>query len=733
MEVRRRAAVPGDGQLHQPHFEAHSKGHRSEADRGRDPRRPLTLFVLLLLLFLSANAFAFEARLLDAQGKAIAGAQISVVDQSGTARTNADGRFTLEPDPKLPATLLVVGSRGEIYPPVYLAAFASELRVEPAYRESVTVTTGATPNIEGTPAAAPVVYGVEEIEQRKPAHIAEAIATTPGVTIRGEGPPAVPVVRGLAGGRTLLLIDDARIVAERRAGPSATFVDPISLGSIEISRGPGSVAYGSDAIGGVVHLRPRDPIPGQPQFRYDASAAFGGTNARSTAAEFSTDALGGAILGSLHARSADDAHDANGDVIENSQYRDRGGLIRFVRDTDWGRFRAGVMSSIARDVGAPSSDTVQTIYPDERATLATFAIDLNAPGNWTAAAVRASIGSYSITTNRVRSTGVESAAVKARDASFRLSGERSGAGARLLLGVDFVSRFDLRASGSVEDADRFNSGAFASWNGSVARTLQLAAGGRLDHIATRNRGGYFGNRSTNDVALSGFTALTAGPYRGVTGTVQVASGYREPSLSDRYFRGVSGRGFVTGNPGLEPERSLQFDAGIRWSGARTRVALYAYDYRIQELVERYREGADFFFRNRGEADVRGLELETVTRLPRDLELQLGAAIARGEDVDTGDALDDIGAPSISGSLRWASERASAFVTASAYARDDRPGPVEVERAGYVDVDIGAGWRLSPLFELRVVVRNATNVQRFGSPDEVAAFAPGRSVMVGINR
>jgi outer membrane receptor protein involved in Fe transport len=733
MEVRRRAAVPRDGELHQPHLEAHPQGNRDEADRVRGHyRRPLKLFVFLLH-FLSTSASAFEARLLDAEGAPISGAQVSVVDQSGTARTNAEGRFTLEPDPKLPATLLVVGSRGELYPPIYIEALPSELRVDAAYRETVTVTTGATPNIEGTPAAAPVVYGAEELEQRKPAHLAEAIATTPGVTLRGEGPPAVPVVRGLAGGRTLLLVDDARIVAERRAGPSATFIDPVSLGSIEISRGPGSVAYGSDAIGGVVHLRPRDPIPGQPEFRYDAWAAFGGMEARSAAAEFSTDALGGAVLGSLHAREAGDSHDGNGEVIPNSQYRDRGGLLRFVRDTEWGRLRVGVMSSIARDVGAPSSDTVQTIYPDERATMATFALDLNAPGQWTAAAVRASIGSYSITTNRVRSTGVESAAVKARDASFRLSGERSGAGARLILGVDFVSRFDLRASGSVEDADRFNSGAFASWNGSVARTLQLAAGGRVDHIATRNRGGYFGDRTRNDVALSGFTALSAGPYRGVSATVQVASGYREPTLSDRYFRGVSGRGFVTGNPDLDPERSLQFDAGIRWSGATTRVALYAYDYRIQELVERYRSGGDFFFRNRGEADVRGLELEMATRLPRDLELQLGAAIARGEDVDTGAALDDIGAPSLTASLRWAAEHASLFVTGIAFARDAHPGPIEVERAGYAEFDVGAGWRVSPRFEVRVVVRNATNVQRFGSADEVAAFAPGRSVMIGINR
>lgn len=686
-----------------------------------------------LLLFFSTPAVAFEARLVDPDGKPVGGAQISVVDQTGTARTDPEGRFSLTPDPQLPATLVVVGSRGEIFPPIYITALSSELRLEPAYRESITVTTGATPNIEGTPAAAPVVVGVEEIEQRKPAHVVEAIATTPGITVRGEGPPAVPVVRGLAGGRTLLLIDDARIVAERRAGPSATFVDPLSLGSIEISRGPGSVAYGSDALGGVVHLRPRDPIPGTTDYRYDAWTSFGGTNAQSVSIEASTDALGGAVLASLHARTADDAEDADGNEIPNSQYRDRGVLLRYVRDAEGVRYRVGLMSSIAREVGAPTSDAVLTLYPDERATLATFAADFDQLGAWTSASVRASFGGYSITTNRIRSTGVESAAVKARDASFRLSGERSGERSRIVTGVDFVSRFDLRASPSVSDADRFNTGFFASWNGGVTNALQFAAGGRVDHVATRNGTGFFGDRSTNDVALSGYGALTAGPFRGVTTTLQVASGYREPSLSDRYFRGVSGRGFITGNPDLEPERSLQFDAGVRWSGERARVALYAYDYRIRNLVERYREGTDFFFRNRGEAEVRGLELETTTRLMQNVEWTLGAAIARGEDVATGDALDDIGGPSVHSSLRWAAQHASAFITASAYGRDTRPGPVEVERDGYTEIDLGAGWRVSPHFEVRVVLRNALNSQHFGSPDEVAAFAPGRSVMIGINR
>lgn len=648
-------------------------------------------------------------------------------------RTNNNGDFAIVPDPQLPATLIVIGSRGEIFPPVQLQSLAPEIRLDPAFRESVTVTSGAAPNIEDTPAAAPVVVGAEEIEQRKPAHIAEAIATTPGVALRGEGPPAVPVVRGLAGGRTLLIVDDARIVTERRAGPSATFLDPFILGSIEISRGPGAVAYGSDAIGGIVHMRPRDPVPGQTEYRYDAWAAFGGRAERSIAAEATTDVFGGAVLASIHARSADDAEDARGDTIENSQYRDRGAVLRFVRHASWGLVRGGVMHAVARDVGAPSSDPVQTIYPNERSTLFTFAADVASEGFFSATSLRASLGSYDITTNRVRPTGVESATVKAKDGQIRLSGERSDDRSRLVTGADFVSRFDLRAIGSIDDASRYDAGAFASYEWRATPVVQLSAGGRADYISSRNAGGFFGDRSRSDVALSGHAALTAGPFRAITTTVQIASGYREPTLSDRYFRGVSGRGFVTGNPELEPERSLQFDAAMRWSGARSTVALFAYDYRIRNLVERYREGADFFFRNRGEAEIKGLELDWTAKLPRDFALQLGASISSGEDVDTGAALDDIAPPSLHASLRWAAEKMSAFITASAYGDDDDPGPVEAAREGYLTADAGIGWRFLPAFELRLVVRNLTNEYHFGSADAVAAFAPGRSVMIGVNR
>lgn len=672
-------------------------------------------------------AATLTTRLVDADGKPLARAQVSIAGQQGSARTDAEGRVSI-PNITFPATLIVVGSGGELFPPLHVEASVPELQFARTYTESVTVTSGAAPNIEAPPAAARVVVGAEEIDERKPSHVSDTIGRVAGASLRGEGPPAVPILRGLGGGRTLLLFDDAPLVAERRAGPSATFVDPFLIGAIEIARGPGATAYGSDALGGIIHIRPRDPVRGEPSLRFDGLAAIGAERIGGVAVETMADAFGGALLAAAHARFASDARDPQGNRIEPSSFRDRGLMLRFVRDHDWGRLRAGVVTSVARDVGAPSSEATKTVYPDERATLVTFGADLQPSRTWSAAAVRASIGSYSITTQR----GTSSATVKARDASLRVTATRYGDGSRLVTGASFVSRFDLRAPDSVEDAGRYDLGVFATYEQRMTPLVLLAGGARGDRVSSRNRGGSAGDREHRRNAFSGHVAVSAGPLRNVTATLQAATGFREPSLSDRYFRGVSGRGFATGNPDLRPETSVQFDAAMRWSGKRATAALYGYDYRIADLVERYRSGADFFFRNRGEARVRGIELETTTQLPRRFELLAGAAMARGEDTDSGDPLDDIAPLGAHVTLRRSAARGSLFATLSAFARDERAGPVEAPRAGQATIELGGGWWWTRSLELRVVVRNAANRTYFASADAAAALASGRSVVVGIS-
>ena len=93
--------------------------------------------------------------------------------------------------------------------------------------------------------------------------------------------------------------------------------------------------------------------------------------------------------------------------------------------------------------------------------------------------------------------------------------------------------------------------------------------------------------------------------------MQVARGFRDPTLSDRYYRGPTGRGFITGNPrarsGDQPPVRL---VGALHRGRAIASPRFVYHYRIDDLIERYQTSTDFFFfRNRGEARVRGFEVE----------------------------------------------------------------------------------------------------------------------------
>ncbi len=717
--------------------------------------------MLAVLLLAAQAAAAWDGVLLLPDGSPATDSDVSISGVTGAARTDAQGRFVLHGE-RVPLTLLVVGPRGEIYPPVTVTEIPSgsplTIQLEPVLREIVTVSSGAAPNIEAPPAAATSVIGREELEERHPDHLADALVRTPGIQIRGEGPPAVPVVRGLAGGRTLIILDGSRVSAERRAGPSGTFLDPFALGSIEVARGPGSVAYGSDALGGIIHARPVEPVVGRPEFRYEVAQSFGGSDRGSAGVEVSRDALGGAFLAMLHARDADDGEAGNGQGIANSSYSDLGGALRFVRPTSTGAYRVGLAVNRARDTGAPAADALvqPTYYPEENSTRLTVGWETRDARVFDSLELTFGAGSYDIITNRERlpnattTRQISSASVDADDVSLRVTGTRFLSRGRLVAGADFNTRFNLRATGfiqqfnagddattrtsevSIDDAYKRDTGLFVIYDHDLASAIVLSGGGRVDRVSVNNTGGFFGDRSREDTAFSGFASLAATLAPAWTATLQAARGYRDPTLSDRFFRGVSGRGFVVGNPDLDPEHSLQFDGSLRWRSGQRSLALLGYHYRITDLVERYRAGNDFAFRNRGEAEVKGMELELATPLVQHFALEANVTLARGEALDDDAALDDIPGPNAHVAVRWALDRVSAFVYAFAFAEDDRPGPVETRRPGYTTFDAGFTWEFTRALQARVYVRNLADRVYAGSPDANASLAPGRSVSLALS-
>ena len=213
-------------------------------------------------------------------------------------------------------------------------------------------------------------------------------------------------------------------------------------------------------------------------------------------------------------------------------------------------------------------------------------------------------------------------------------------------------------------------------------------------------------------------------------TAQVARGFRDPLLSDRYYRGESGRGFITGNPNLEPETSLQFDVALRYSPGVTAIGVYVYRYRIFDLIERFRVGEDFFFRNRGESEITGLEIEASITLGKGLEVQAGAQALRGEIVEGGSPTDGVPAPGLFLVVRGdATNRWWWMVRGAVFARDDRPGPTEQEVPGHGVIDAGVGYTLAKWLQVSLLGRNLLDHGYLASSDEDAVLAPGRSLQL----
>jgi iron complex outermembrane receptor protein len=555
----------------------------------------------------------------------------------------------------------------------------------------------------------------------------------------------------------LILIDGARVTSERRAGPSATFLNPDVIEGIEVARGPGSVAYGSDAFGGVISVRTRTVAPLAPFIaRVTATGGLGIPDYR-LGAELSKGFAEGGALFAAHTRKADD-YDAPDGGVFNSGYGDRGFLGRVTYQIGQGLLSAGWQSDFGRDIERPrnNSRVVRFFYPTEDSHRLTVSYDVRDLAGFSRLLFTVFHGSYAQITDQDRfatataGRSIERADVSSKDFQVRSNAERRYGAARLEMGVDLNGRYGLRAldvferyalDGDLDDtttnvavdgARRVDVGVYASLDAAVASVLSLAGGVRGDRVSSENRGGFFGDRSTVHGAGSGFVSLSAGSFSGFTTTVQLARGFRDPMLSDRYFRGPSGRGFITGNPDLDPEASVQLDLSVHYTASGTRAAFYLYEYRLRDLIERYQADPDFFFfRNRGRARLRGLEAELQSTLGRGLTLESAFQAARGRASDDEAYLDDVAPETFSVQLRksFAVRTAFAQVRAAIHAEDTRPGPTERVVPGYTLLDAGAGFSVLPGLDLRLAARNLLNEHYTASQDVRTVSAPGRSVAV----
>jgi iron complex outermembrane receptor protein len=104
-----------------------------------------------------------------------------------------------------------------------------------------------------------------ELAENRGATLTDALAGVPGVSIRSFGSgSARPIVRGFDGDRVLVMEDGVRTGdLSSQSADHGISIDPASLERVEVVKGPATLLYGSNAIGGVVNvITPQDAFRG---------------------------------------------------------------------------------------------------------------------------------------------------------------------------------------------------------------------------------------------------------------------------------------------------------------------------------------------------------------------------------------------------------------------------------------------------------------------------------------
>jgi hemoglobin/transferrin/lactoferrin receptor protein len=246
----------------------------------------LWLVILSVTLVAQSSTGSISGTVRDVAGAAVGGAEVSLVHSQAVLRTtvtNADGKFNL--DNVAPGSYAILVSHpgfGKYSDAVQVSSgdkkeLNVELEVNPL-SEQVTVTAEAGQVSDARGLAQPVnVINEGEILERGTEVVAQVVDEEQGVNLQRTSPSLSAVfVRGLTGRNVAVYVDGVRYTTSAQRGGVGTFfslIEPSSLDTVEILRGPNSSQYGSDAHGGVVNF-----ISHSPKYGDDDSELHGNTN-----------------------------------------------------------------------------------------------------------------------------------------------------------------------------------------------------------------------------------------------------------------------------------------------------------------------------------------------------------------------------------------------------------------------------------------------------------------------
>lgn len=696
----------------------------------------MTRLTCTILFIASCAAYPALAevggRVVTAAGQPIEGAVVSDSASPARAVTDARGHFRL-PTVDPPATLRIEDPRFESLSVEVGAGTADSpppvFTLEPKQLSFERVVVTAHP---GSDVVAPVSTFATAIDREDLAapsgSLVDTLVTAAGVAEGGQGGLFQAYsVRGVAGQRVFTTIAGMRIVTERRAGATASFIDPSLIGAVEVVRGPGSTLYGSGALGGVVQALP---------LRLEAPAAEIGYGSQGDGVNVFAGSGGPGWTAAIARRDAGNGEDGDGAFLFNG-FTQWSGLVR----KEWTRPSGTALDftalpAVASDIAKPNTRYPGRItqYPEERHLLLRLGARL--ANGWRLAAFA---HPNDLQTENLRAENRSLVTNEALDWALEAQRELAlGESWTALAGVDYFGRNAVTATEVFEDfeaetVERFRTLDGTEGQASVFGTLRrpvgratFEAGARLTRIEQENQG-----VSSHDFAETAFVGLTAPLGGGFALATNAGSGLRFPSLSERFFTGATGRDDVIANQDLDPERSFSVDLGMRYFGRRLFVEVFGYRNEISDYIEQVEvEPGVATYVNLTEGTIDGVDLNARYAFSDRIVLQWSGSRIEGHNAGGG-ALADIPSHRVAVGTRYVrgAWRAAGRFEHRFSASDPGPGEVTIPSANLVTASLSRDFAEG--LRLRVHVLNLLDESYLPSADELAVPGPGRSLGVSV--
>lgn len=531
-----------------------------------------------------------------ANGNPLHNVVVTVLQLRRTAETDEQGKYSFD---NLPAGTYTVLAHTEGFPDVAQKItvtvggaatldFALELT---GVREQVTVTASGSEQATFDAVESVTTVASTQILEQAGASLGEVLEKQTGVAKRSFGPGSTrPVVRGFDGDRVLVLQDGLRSGSVgSQSGDHGEPLDPLSVERLEVVRGPATLLYGSNAIGGVVNaVSDRDTSRHEGTRGYFSTFAGTANNQAGVSGGIEYGRGGWLVWGNGTGQRAGD-YDTPQGRIDNSRFRHGNGAGGVGYYGGKAFFNAGYDYDNRR-YGIPFAGVIEG-EPDAQISIAMRRHNLRFTGGFHDAGGFISSGTFKVNYSDYNHKELEEGEVNTTFDNKTTS---------------YRAAFDQRRSGRYSGTFGFEGfhreyssvGAEALIPGRVTANIfsvfalqeygtdraKVQFGGRIENNRYRPTDASLPDRSFT--GFSGAVGARFGLWAGGAFVVNYTRSDRAPALEELYNNGPhpGNLTFEIGDPALTREKGNGLEFGLRHAANRVRFEGNFYYYRLSDFI-----------------------------------------------------------------------------------------------------------------------------------------------------